>query len=45
MIAMTALTSLAARRMRVPQSILLVVVGAALAFAPRFPAVKLDPDL
>jgi CPA1 family monovalent cation:H+ antiporter len=45
MIAMTALTSLAARRMRVPQSILLVVVGAALAFAPRFPAVKLDPNL
>ena len=45
MIAMTALTSLAARRMRVPQSILLVVVGAALAFAPRFPAVRLDPDL
>jgi CPA1 family monovalent cation:H+ antiporter len=45
MIAMTALTSLAARRMRVPQSILLVVVGAALAFAPRFPAVKLNPDL
>ena len=45
MIAMTALTSLAARRMRVPQSILLVVVGAALAFAPRFPAVNLDPEL
>jgi len=45
MIAMTALTSLAARRMRVPQSILLVVVGAALASAPRFPAVKLEPDL
>jgi len=45
MIAMTALTSLAARRMRVPQSILLVVVGAALAFAPRFPAVKLDAEL
>jgi Na+/H+ antiporter len=45
MIAMTALTSLAARRMRVPQSILLVVVGAALAFAPRFPPVRLNPDL
>jgi CPA1 family monovalent cation:H+ antiporter len=45
MIAMTALTSLAARRMRVPQSILLVVVGAALAFAPRLPAVKLNPEL
>ncbi len=45
MIAMTALTSLVARRMHIPQSIVLVVVGAALAFAPRFPAVKLNPDL
>jgi monovalent cation/hydrogen antiporter len=45
MIAMTALTSLVARRMRVPQSILLVVVGAVLAFAPRFPAVRLNPEL
>jgi CPA1 family monovalent cation:H+ antiporter len=45
MIAMTALTSLVARRMHVPQSIMLVVVGVALAFAPRVPAVKLNPDL
>ena len=45
MVALTALTSLAARRMRVPQSILLVSVGAAIAFAPRFPIVRLDPDL
>jgi hypothetical protein len=45
MIALTALTSLAARRLRIPQSILLVVVGAALAFAPHFPTVSLHPDL
>ena len=45
MIAMTALTSLAARRFNLPQSILLVVVGAAVAFAPRFPAIRLKPDL
>jgi monovalent cation/hydrogen antiporter len=44
-VGLTVLTSLAARRMHVPQSILLVVVGAALAYAPRFPAVKLYPDL
>jgi CPA1 family monovalent cation:H+ antiporter len=45
MVALTALTSLAARRMQVPQSILLVLAGAALASAPRVPAVSLDPDL
>jgi CPA1 family monovalent cation:H+ antiporter len=45
MVAVTALTSLAARRLRVPQSILLVLVGAGAAFAPRFPRVILDPDL
>jgi CPA1 family monovalent cation:H+ antiporter len=44
MIAMTALTSLVARRLRVPQSILLVSVGAALAFLPKFPRVTLHPD-
>ena len=44
-VAMTALTSLAARRMHVPQSILLVVVGAAVAFAPGVPLLTLDPDL
>jgi Na+/H+ antiporter len=44
-VALTALTSLAARRMHVSRSILLVVVGAALAYAPRFPAVKLYPHL
>lgn len=45
MMALTGLTSLAARRLRIPQSILLVVVGAALAFAPHFPAIELHPDL
>ncbi len=45
MVALTALTSLAARRLAVPQSILLVLVGSALAFAPRFPRVTLHPDL
>jgi CPA1 family monovalent cation:H+ antiporter len=45
MVALTALTSLGARRFRVPQSILLVLVGGALAFAPRFPRVTLHPDL
>jgi CPA1 family monovalent cation:H+ antiporter len=44
MIVMTALTSLVARRMRVPQSILLISFGAALAFLPRFPRVTLHPD-
>jgi Na+/H+ antiporter len=45
MIALTGLTSLAARRLHVPQSILLVIVGAAVAFVPHFPAVELHPDL
>jgi CPA1 family monovalent cation:H+ antiporter len=45
MVAMTALTNLAARRLHAPQSILLVLVGAALAFAPRLPVVRLNPDL
>jgi CPA1 family monovalent cation:H+ antiporter len=45
MVTVTALTSLAARRLRAPQSILLVLVGAAAAFTPHFPHVTLDPDL
>jgi CPA1 family monovalent cation:H+ antiporter len=45
MVAMTALTSLAARRLRVPQAILLVVVGAAVAFAPGVPVLEMDPEL
>jgi Na+/H+ antiporter len=45
MMLLTGLTSLAARRLHIPQSIMLVVVGAAMAFAPHFPAVELHPDL
>jgi CPA1 family monovalent cation:H+ antiporter len=45
MVALTALTSLAARRLRVPQSILLVLMGAAVAFAPGFARISLPPDL
>ena len=45
MMALTGLTSLAARRLHVPQSILLVIVGAAIAFVPHFPAVELHPAL
>lgn len=45
MVALTALTSLAARRMHVPQSILLVMVGAAIAFVPGVPLLRLEPDL
>jgi CPA1 family monovalent cation:H+ antiporter len=44
MIALTALTSLVARRLLLPQSILLVVVGGVLAFIPGFPKVTLHPD-
>jgi CPA1 family monovalent cation:H+ antiporter len=44
-VALTALTSLAARRLRIPQSILLVIVGAAVAFAPGFAHMPLRPDL
>lgn len=45
MLALTGLTSLLARRVHVPQSILLVIGGAALAFAPHFPTVELHPEL
>ena len=45
MVALTAITSLAARRLRVPQSILLVLMGAAVAFAPGFARISLPPDL
>jgi CPA1 family monovalent cation:H+ antiporter len=45
MVALTALTSLAARRLRVPQSILLVLMGAAVAFAPGFARISLPPDI
>jgi len=45
MVALIAVTSLAARRLRVPQSILLVLMGAAVAFAPGFARISLPPDL
>jgi CPA1 family monovalent cation:H+ antiporter len=45
MIGLTALTTLVARRLHLPQSILLVVLGAALAYLPGFPGVTLVPDL
>ena len=45
MLAMTGLTSLAARRLHAPQAILLVVVGAVVAFLPGVPVLELDPDL
>ena len=45
MLGLTALTSLVARRMRIPQSILLVLFGGALAFAPGIPTVRLYPEL
>jgi CPA1 family monovalent cation:H+ antiporter len=45
MIGLTALTTLVARRLHLPQSILLVVLGAGLAYAPGFPGVTLVPDL
>jgi CPA1 family monovalent cation:H+ antiporter len=45
MVALTALTSLAARRLHMPQSILLVLVGAAVAFAPGMSRVTLDANL
>ena len=44
MMALTGLTSLAARRLHVPQSILFVIVGAAIAFVPHFPAVELHSE-
>ena len=44
-VALTALTSLAARRLRIPQSILLVIMGAVVAFVPGFERLRLRPDL
>ena len=45
LVAVTALASVGARRLQAPHSILLVVVGIALAFVPGLPPVTLDPDL
>ena len=43
--AVTSLAAVGARRLQVPHSILLVLVGTALSFAPGLPAVELDPEL
>ncbi len=43
--ALTALTSLIARRLRIPQPFLLVIVGACVAFVPGVPVHEMDPDL
>lgn len=45
LVATTAASALAARRLDVPFSIVLVVVGLALGFAPFMPQVELRPDL
>ncbi|HEY0418140.1 MAG TPA: Na+/H+ antiporter [Acetobacteraceae bacterium] len=44
-VAITALAAAVARRLRVPHSILLVLLGAVLAFVPGLPRVALDPEL
>jgi NhaP-type Na+/H+ or K+/H+ antiporter len=45
LVAVTALAAIVARRLWVPHSILLVVLGVALAFVPGVPRVTLDPEL
>ncbi|MBV9654875.1 MAG: Na+/H+ antiporter [Acetobacteraceae bacterium] len=45
LVALTALTAVAARRLQLPHSIVLVVVGTAVAFVPGLPPVTLDPEL
>ena len=45
LVAITALAAVGARRLGVPHSILLVLVGMALAFVPGVPRVTLDPEL
>ncbi len=45
LVSITAASALAARRLHVPFSIVLVVVGLALGFAPFMPRVELRPDL
>jgi len=45
LLAVVALASLAARRIRVPAPIFLVLAGTALAYTPHFPQVSIDPDL
>src|SRR4051812_36971465 len=43
LVAVTAACAVAARRLRVPYSIVLVITGIALAFVPGLPKVELDP--
>jgi len=45
LVAVTAASALAARRLHIPYSIVLVLVGLALGFAPFMPPVALRPDL
>jgi len=45
LIAITAACAVGARRLRLPHSIVLVVVGLALAFVPGLPSVRLEPQL
>jgi CPA1 family monovalent cation:H+ antiporter len=45
LVAVTAASALAARRLAIPQSIVLVLVGLALSFMPFMPPVELQPDL
>ncbi len=45
LVAVTAAAAASARRLHVPHSILLVLVGTALAFVPGLPRVALDPEL
>ncbi len=45
LVAVTALSAMGARRLRLPSSILLVLVGVVIAFAPGLPRITLDPEL
>ncbi|MBV8612645.1 MAG: Na+/H+ antiporter [Acetobacteraceae bacterium] len=45
LVAVTALAAVVARRLWVPHSILLVLLGVALAFVPGLPRVTLDPEM
>ncbi len=45
LVAITALVEASTRRLPLPGSVLLVLVGAVLAFVPAFPVVEIDPEL
>lgn len=45
LVAITALADALTRRLPLPGSVLLVLIGALLAFVPAFPAVEIDPEL